>query len=126
MKNMHQILKWSLLFLAVTVCSYGRADCGNNDPGNGAGSGDQCSSAGINLFDPYTGNVHREIKDLELFAGVGETLLKWVRYGNSRSINPARSFGQAHNWRHAYEYEMVDAGTNPNGQAQLTIWYPDG
>jgi RHS repeat-associated protein len=124
MKYTYQILGGSLLFLAVTVSSYGTR-CGNNAQDGVAGSTD-CDSAGVNLFDPYTGNVRREINDLELFFGVGETRLKWVRYGNSRSTNPKTPFGEAHNWRHEYEYEMADAGTNEKGQAQLTIRYPDG
>src|SRR3954470_11700282 len=38
---------------------------------------------GINNFNPYTGNVHREIKDIEVWGGVGEIPLVLTRYGNS-------------------------------------------
>src|SRR4051794_9515296 len=119
MKYTYQILTGSFLFLAVTASSYGGTNCGNNNQTGTTGSTSCDNGAGINSFNTYTGNVHREIKDLELFAGVGETFLKWVRYGNSRASNPKKPFGGAHNWRHEYEFEMADAGTNPFGQAQL-------
>jgi RHS repeat-associated protein len=102
----------------VTASSYGQ--CGNNHS-TGVSGGNSCDDPGVNHFVAYTGNVHREIKDLELFAGVGDTLLKWVRYGNSRLRNLQQPFGNAYNWRHEYEFEMAD-----DGPGQLKIHYPAG
>lgn len=74
----------------------------------------------------YTGNGHYAIEDLRLFAGVGEHTLAWMRYSNTRYTNASASFGNASNNRHSYQWEMVDAGVNSTGQAQLDLFHPDG
>src|SRR5438132_9692327 len=92
MKYIYQLVAGSLLLLPLTLSG----NCGNNCEQGVGGCGSCEDASGVNLFDPYTGNVHRTVKDLELFSGVGQTRLQWVRYGNSRTRRPTRLFGDAH------------------------------
>ena len=52
--------------------------------------------------------------------------MKWQRIANSRDRNITAIFGDAHNWRHNWQWEMFDAGPNAQGQAQLSVLLPDG
>jgi hypothetical protein len=87
-----------------------------------------CPASGSNIFDPYTGNVFREITDLQVWGGVGEHQLAFKRYAGSRYASASNwFFGNAHGlWRHSYQWEMADAGTNGSGQARVNIYYPRG
>lgn len=70
--------------------------------------------------DPYTGNDHRMVKDLEVWRGLGQTPLAWMRYANSRTGTYVSNYGNAHNWTSSYQYDMKDTGTN------IFIHYPEG
>jgi YD repeat-containing protein len=91
--------------------------------------GDSCkpckSKTGSNPFNSYNGNVHREIKDLEIWGGAGEIPLVWMRYGNSRTRAIKANYGQAHEWSSSFQYTMTDAGTNKLGQEKIKIDYPE-
>ena len=68
--------------------------------------------AGANPFAANGGNVHRAITDLQVWGGVGQHALAWTRHAHSRSNPTSReTFGQAHNWRHGYQWQMASAGT---------------
>ena len=56
------------------------AQCGNNGD-NGPGGCGSGGSGGANPINPYSGNVYREIMDLQVWGGVGEIPLEWMRYG---------------------------------------------
>lgn len=73
-----------------------------------------------NYFDPFGGSVHRKIHDLEVWGGVGEEQLIWIRYGHSGSGDYVRNYGNAHNWNSSYQYDMVDVGSG------IRIHYPQG
>lgn len=81
--------------------------------------------AGGDRFDAFSGNVYRAVKDLEIWGGVGEHQLVWMRHANSRAadreLTPQQPFGEAHHWRHAYQWEMEE--TRPS---ELIVHYPAG
>ncbi|MGH8659045.1 MAG: RHS repeat-associated core domain-containing protein [Gammaproteobacteria bacterium] len=80
--------------------------------------------AGGDRFDAYSGNVHRAIKDLEIWGGVGQHQLVWMRHANSRKAAGGlnqQPFGEAHHWRHAYQWEMEETGPS-----ELSVHYPAG
>lgn len=80
---------------------------------------------GVSEFNPYTGNSHRSVRDLEVWGGVGEHQLAFIRYHNSRIqqsgviVNP--QLGTAGQWRHEYQWEMFKSSPT-----DFTIFYPDG
>ncbi len=78
------------------------------------------NSQGANHFNTITGDVQRKVDDLTLFGGVGDHKLVWSRMGHSRNSSGLKWFGQAHTWRHSYQWEMVQSSTN------LIFYYPDG
>lgn len=78
------------------------------------------------LLNPDAGNVLRPIRDLEIWGGVGEEPLAWMRYGNSQSGSYERNFGFGHNWTHTYQYDITDPGDDINGRHLLLIHYPEG
>ncbi len=82
--------------------------------------------AGTNLFEPYTGNAHRAIPDLEVWGGVGEIPLVWMRYGNSRLGRYVYNYGDAHNWNSSFNYNMSDLGLSDQNQPQILVHYPEG
>lgn len=89
----------------------GGCGCGNNSKQSTC-----CPKAGTCTFDPYTGNEHRAIRDLEIWGGVGEVSLVWMRYYNSREFK---------NWSYSFQYSMADGGFDNYGQAQVVIYYPE-
>ncbi len=117
------------LLLAVTACgalpiasaqqSGTATPCGNPTPPTPKCPCDP-PPEGVNPVNVNSGDVQREICDLEVFGGVGEHQLNWTRYGHSRLADGARWFGDGHLWRHSYQYELVNVGYN----RQIT--YPDG
>src|SRR5690349_24753689 len=90
--------------------------CGNNSK-NGVTSCpcDTCPKSG-DPFDPYTGNEHRTIKDLEIWGAVGQEPFIWKRFYNSRAGLKI--------WTFSYQFTMEDEGTNSQGQSQLLVTYP--
>jgi RHS repeat-associated protein len=122
MKLLNRFIAIAILLHAATISMY--ADCGND---NGSGcAGNKCCPpctdiapcAGKNLFFPYTGNVRREIRDLQIWGGVGDMQLTWTRYYNSRNGWEI--------WTNSYDYSLSDAGLNSQGQAQLLVRLPEG
>lgn len=103
-------------------CS-GKADEGLVKDGNDRRPG--CPKAGFS-FDPYTGNVHREVKDLEVWGAAGDAPFTWIRYSNSRDGDFQSSYGNAHNWNSSFQYAMSDADSSSNSQARLLVHYPEG
>ena len=77
--------------------------------------------SGVNPFGAFTGDVRREVRDLEVWGGVGEHQLVWGRVGHSRVGSGAQWFGDGQGWRHSYQWELVDSGGG-----NLELYYPDG
>jgi RHS repeat-associated protein len=105
-----------LLFSAITV-NYAQAQCGNNashDPDHNEKCPDPPTG---DPFNPYTGNEHREVIDLEIWGSTGDIPMVWRRYYNSRDFT---------GWTYSFNYLMADAGTNAFGQPQLSIKLPEG
>ena len=72
-------------------------------------------------MDLGTGDVQRRINDLQVAGGVGGARLGWARTGHSRLIPGKRWFGDGHQWRHTYQWEMVSTGAG-----LLRLVKPDG
>ena len=98
-------------------------DC---DTGCDGESSESSDCQGSNVFRAYTGNAYRPIKDLEVFGGVGQHRLRMERYGMSRFTGSTQWFGQGGNWRHSYQWEMADAGTDSQGRALVDVFFPQG
>lgn len=81
-------------------------------------------SGGFNLFKPVSGNLHRVIDDLRLFAGVGEHRLEWTRYFNSRDPGYEQYFGTGISWRHSYLWSVINLGSSE--APDFLIVYPNG
>ena len=123
MKSFSQFLAIVYFLLATIAPVSGQFQCGNNDQ-RGTDHPQYCPFCGF--FDPYTGNVHREIADLEIWGSTGELPFVWIRYGNSRSGDYTYTLGNAHNWNHSFQYNMTNDGSNTLGQPQIVIHYPEG
>ena len=103
-------------------------NCGNTDS-KGPGTPPTpppCEGAGANLFKVSTGNVSREILDLEVHGGVGEHKLIFKRMGASRYSGYKHHFGWGHQWNHSYNWALVTAGLDGNNQPIYEIQKPDG
>jgi RHS repeat-associated protein len=128
--NVRGLLVGTLLLLMVgAVPAWAVNNCGNGDSGGTGGKDrDKCKKPkGSNPVKTYSGNVNREIMDLQIWGAVGEIPFVWERTGNSRAIgNAARFFGNAHSWTHSWQWKMTDKGTNSSGQARMEVNYPDG
>ncbi|HEX5154387.1 MAG TPA: RHS repeat-associated core domain-containing protein [Parafilimonas sp.] len=85
-----------------------------------------CQKKAGYTFNPYTGNVHRAITDLEVWGSTGDEPLAWKRYSNSRSGHYTSAYGNAHNWNSSYQFSMGNADSNIYKQAQVLIHYPEG
>ncbi|QMU30142.1 RHS repeat protein [Adhaeribacter radiodurans] len=129
MKSIHSVkafygLLLSLMIIcAIPVPGYG-GKCGNDD-NCGLDCPCDCENNcdGGNKFYPYTGNVHRVMKDLEAWGSVGEIPLTWMRNYNSRGGIGRGGFSM---WRYSFQYDMYMDKPNENGQAQVYIHYPEG
>src|SRR4051794_35824094 len=97
MKYLFLFARVCLILLLGNLSGRCYSQCGNNDK-NGITSCPclTCPRSG-DPFNPYNGNEHREIIDLEISGAVGEAPLTWARYANSR-IGFLKKFGTAHNW----------------------------
>ena len=73
----------------------------------------------------YTGNEVREVVDLDVWSPVGREPIRWTRWANSRLPRSRVSpFGNAHNWRHGYQWELTVALTDTGRVA--TVSEPQG
>src|SRR5262249_14845192 len=93
------------------------------------GCGNTCDDRNIPI-NVFTGNAYRQIVDLQVWGGVAEHQLQFIRHGNSREVDPKHSFGTsfgtAHHWSHNYEYLMRDEGFSSSRQPQIRVFFPDG
>lgn len=119
-------LVWVLIFLWGGV-GYGNEKKGNCDNSN---SKTPTTQSGAQSGDPVViaaGNEYRNVVDLEMWAGVGDHRLGWVRSAFSRvGVSSATPFGTAHIWRHGYQWEMAEAFVAADGARQMRVSYPDG
>ena len=74
----------------------------------------------INPINPLSSDEQRNVRDLEVWGGVGQHQLVWARYGHSRATNGKLWFGSGHNWRHSYQWELTVSGSS------ISLNYPDG
>ena len=133
--TMNRLLGVLLLFTfwGLQPCAHAQSDrpCGNSHPGGPStppceDCPELCPSGttamgGIARFEPYSGNVHEEIRDLPVWGSVGEEPLAWRRYFNSRYSYGSRRFGDGGNWRYAYQWEVAAFGGTGR-----SVRYPDG
>lgn len=103
--------------------------CGNNNPcGPDAPPPDDCGNCpgegdGGNKFNVHNGNVFREINDLISTGGVGHDRLVWSRYAFSRWSESKRYFGESHNWRHSYQWELTEQTDSAGGVYPVLLVY---
>ena len=126
----------ALTVFLIADFSYGYSGCRTTsggsagrsiDAGKDASCGGKKGCEGANTVKVFTGNVNRSgIIDLEIWGAAGQIPMRWERIANSRDVNSQAIFGEAHNWRHSWEWEMYDEGLNEAGQAQLSVDFPDG
>jgi YD repeat-containing protein len=114
------IVLWSL------AVSWSLGACGNDDKGGPGGPPECDDAAGGNPVKPYTGNVFREVPDLEVWGGVGEHRLAWERYSNTRFVPGGNFFGYGHQWRHRYQWEVNEAGRDGQNRLLLDVISPEG
>jgi RHS repeat-associated protein len=107
--------------------------CGGCGSGDGGGGGESYNPfnncGGANPFDPYTGNVSRQIQDLKVFGSVGHLPLEFVRYSNSRMSPQSTSngrFGRDTVWTHSYQWLLRSGGAAANGKPTMLLAYPNG
>lgn len=105
------------MLLLSTAGNYSQAQCGNNGS-HGTSGGNSCPYPPTgDPFNPYTGNEHREVVDLEVWGAVGQIPLTWKRYYNSREFT---------GWTYSFNFLMADQGPDGSGQPQLSVWMPEG
>lgn len=125
--SMKDLSRFTLAFLLIALANPARAEsCGNNSnpstPPNPCGN-----SGGANLFNPFTGNVSREITDLELHASIGERPLRFTRLSTSRYLGGLPTpLGPSGNWRHNYLWKIRFLGSDAAGEPRIAVDYPDG
>ncbi|GAB4165654.1 MAG: hypothetical protein Fur0032_02490 [Terrimicrobiaceae bacterium] len=104
--------------------------CGNNNNGGtGGNGGDNTNTPNPEQGDPmipYTGNEFKTIDDLQLWGAIGGYPMVFSRHSNSRVVPGANSFGEAHYWRHSFQWDLTKLHANSSGQAQVRIVYPTG
>lgn len=109
----------------------GSGSGGGSGGGSGASGCSSCGGSSPNPFDPYSGSVGREVNDLRLPHHVGTIPLEMSRYFASRwdafpHITYDTPLGGGGNWRHSWQWSILDFGTNENGQERIRIIYPTG
>lgn len=100
-------------------CPAEEGGAGGASGGYGAVGAEVVAGGESKEFRVYTGNSHRNVRDLEVWGGVGQHSLAFERIYNSRYANPTRWLGQA-GWRHSYQWEFAWSYYG------LIITYPDG
>ncbi|MGD9872711.1 MAG: RHS repeat-associated core domain-containing protein [Kiritimatiellia bacterium] len=109
-------------------------DCANCDPCEGLTGEEldcceQQQGGGGNPFNIFSANVRRKVTDLELAVQVGERPLEFTRTQTSRPEWAARPrgdypFGQTGNWRHSYQWTVLDDGLTTNGDQKIQVIDP--
>lgn len=126
MKNLCLSLTALLLWMTYATAPLQAGQACANGASNTAGPPGPGQDSGGDPFMVYSGNEYRHIPDLQIWGGVGEQQLVWGRWANSRFVSGQNYFGDGHNWRHEYQWEMADAAPASSGAAQLEIVYPEG
>ena len=138
MKNVKPILICLLAVAGLCGGSYSAyADdtnappCDNDDPPECDPTQECCNddSDGQNRFNVFSANVTRPVSDLKLATKIGEFPLEFLRTHTSRSEWAVQTrsdfiFGRAGNWRHSYQWTILDDGMT-NGCQKLEVIAPD-
>ncbi len=105
-------------------------DCSNEDDDCTDPCG--CEEGGSNPFSVYSGNATREIKDIEINIkfGLNTKQMQFVRCFESRPEWNAETrndyyFGKGGNWRHNFQWTMMDDGIK-NGEQSIQVIQPTG
>lgn len=90
-----------------------------------------CEEGGENPFSLFSGNVRRDVTDLQLAAQVGKFPMIFQRTMTSRPEWALRGredypFGQAGNWRHSFLWSVLDDGETDDGEQKIQIIDPSG
>lgn len=109
----------------------GSPSTGHGAPGPAGGGCASCGTTAGNPFNPYSGSVTREVQDLVLAHTVGQVPLDVTRHFASRwdafpHIDYDTPMGDAGNWRHSFQWSILDFGTNEAGQERIRIVHPNG
>lgn len=109
--------------------------CANCDPCEGLTEEElECCEmehgGGGNPFNMFSANVRRSITDLSLAVQVGEQPLRSTRIISSRSewaVRPRNDypFGQAGNWRHSFQWTILDEGLTAEDEQKIEIIDPN-
>lgn len=86
----------------------------------------EAKKGGANPFDIFSANVYREVDELSLATEVGEYPLRYGRKGSSRpawAAQPRNDFpmGNGGNWRHSFQWTILDDGLTPFGSQKLQV-----
>lgn len=73
-----------------------------SDHSNGSEEPNEPKSRNCNTFNVTAGNATRVNNDFQVFGAVGERLLEFIRYHNTRYIAVNDSFGTGWNFTHKY------------------------
>src|SRR6202453_617593 len=128
-QKLTQFVRFVTILVPAAVLTFTHSEAGPSCGNSGADPSGPPTTGSPGDGDPfvaYTGNEYRKIDDLRIWGGVGEHQLTWTRWANSRFVGGQNYFGDGHNWRHSYQWEMADAAPSSSGQAQLEIIYPEG
>ena len=134
MKNLNLFRSLLLVSVLLVPISYTVAEeiCGNPEtpttpPKKECETEGGSSSGGVNTFHAYTGNIWRNITDIQLPASVGQSPIEFTRLTTSRYLGALPTpFGPAGSWRHNYLWYIHDGGTNGIGEEIVIVEYPDG
>ena len=121
----------AVLALGLVTAAHAQSIYDYTDPSGPASPPKKCKTdttdtGGANLFKTSTGNVSREIMDLQLFAGTGEERLNFSRLTTSRYLGAIPTpLGSGGSWRHNY-YWHAFAYQGTGGSEIIEVNYPDG
>ena len=85
-----------------------------------------CTS--VNAFTVSNGNAHRRSVDLSVSGAVSGVGLVWARYHNTVPQVGASQpqFGSSNNWRHSWQYELLESRYDSNSIPRFEFVYPSG
>lgn len=81
---------------------------------------------GLNPVEAGSGNLHREVTDLETF---GSAPIEFTRIYRSRAVSlndPYWLFGAAQTWTHNWNFELRNLRSGPAYRANMKLRYPNG
>src|SRR5712692_2294447 len=104
-KNLGSWLAIPVFAIAIPTAAF--AESGDDNPTGVAGAFNGQITTGSS-YDPYTGNMRRQIDDIVVPGSIGAYPLKWTRYWNSHTSWRDGSFIGA-SWRFSYlDYRHSD------------------